>query len=201
MIRRMAPAGEMKERLALGARVAVDEHRLRAAPAGLTAIDAALAAATKARIICPRPVDLRRLAVVLLEARAHLALEFFLQAERRRQNGVGIGVLGLEQRADVGRQPARIAQHLAPVVGPHPGVIVDPGQDRARRAMPAGFRRAAGRGRGWRPGPRAALVMALARRAEPPGRPQEPRTAHRTGPPRPPREARRRRHSPTARRW
>ena len=78
MIRRMAPAGEMKKRFPLGARVAVDEHRLRAAPAGPAAIDAALAAATKARIIGPRPVDLRRLAVVLLEARAHLAPEFFL---------------------------------------------------------------------------------------------------------------------------
>ena len=148
MIRRMAPADEMKERLALGARVAVDEHRLRAAPAGLAAIDAALAAATKAGVIGPWPVDLRRLAVILLEARAHLALELFLQAERRRQNGVGIGVLGLEQRADVGRQLARIAQHLAPVLRPHPGVIVGPGKTvRGERSRPNfGARRRGRRG-------------------------------------------------------
>src|SRR5579864_1121832 len=44
MIGRMAGARQMKERLSLGARVAVDQHRLRAALAALAAIDAALAA-------------------------------------------------------------------------------------------------------------------------------------------------------------
>ena len=123
----MTGAGEMKKSLSFGARIAVDQHRLRAALAGLAAIDAALAAGTKARVIGPRPVDLRRLAVILLEASAHFPLELFLQSERRRQSRVGIGVLGLQQRADVGRQPARIAQHLAPIVRPDPGIIVGPG--------------------------------------------------------------------------
>src|ERR1700722_12120486 len=74
MVRRMTGAGEMKKRLSLGARVAVNQHRLRAARAGLAAVDAALAAGTKPRIIRPWPVDLRRLAVILFEARAHFAL-------------------------------------------------------------------------------------------------------------------------------
>src|ERR1700684_3753399 len=102
----------MKKRLSLGACIAVDQHRLHAAFAGLAAIDAALAAGTKARVIGPWPVDLRRLAVILFEARAHFALELFLQAERPRQHCVGIGVLSLEERPDVGWQPAWIAQHL-----------------------------------------------------------------------------------------
>src|SRR5580698_4731161 len=116
MIGRMTRASEMKKSLSFGTRIAVDQHRLRAALAGLPAIDAALAAGTKARVIGPRPVDLRRLAVILLEASAHFALELLLQSKRRRQSRVGIGVLGLQQRPDVGRQPARIAQHLAPIV-------------------------------------------------------------------------------------
>ena len=126
MIGRMTRAGEMKKRLSLGARIAVDQHRLGAAFARLAAINAALAAGTKARVIGPWPIDLRRLAVILFEARAHFALELFLQAERRRQHRVGIGVLSLQQRADVGGQLAWIAQHLAPIVGPHPGIVVHP---------------------------------------------------------------------------
>ena len=126
MIGRMTRAGEMKERLRVGACIAVDQHCLRAAFARLAAINAALAARTKAGVIGPWPIDLRGLAVILFEARAHFALELFLQAKRRRQHGVRIGVLGLQQRADVGRQPAWIAQHLAPIVGPHPSVVVHP---------------------------------------------------------------------------
>src|SRR5580698_133866 len=86
MIGRMTRASEMKKRLSLGAGVAVNQHRLRAALAGLPAIDAALAAGTKARVIGPRPVDLRRLAVILLEASAHCALDLLLQSKRRRQS-------------------------------------------------------------------------------------------------------------------
>src|SRR5580658_6339900 len=122
----MTRASEMKKGLSPGACIAVDQHSLRAAFTRLAAIDAALAAGTKARVIRPRPVDLRRLAIILSEARAHFALELFLQAERRRHDRIGIGILGLQQRADVRRQPTRIAQHLAPIVGPHPGVVVYP---------------------------------------------------------------------------
>ncbi len=151
MVGRMACGREMKKGLSLRPRVTVDQHCLRAALARFAAIDATLAAAAKTRIIGPRSIDLRRLAVVLLEARAHLALEVLLQAARRRQNGVGIGVLGLEQRADVGGQPTRIAQHLAPVVGPYPGVIVGPGQAMGRANCGPDL---GARGRGDR-GPRA----------------------------------------------
>jgi hypothetical protein len=65
MVGRMARAGEMKKTLSFGPRVAVDQHRLRAAPARPSAIDAVLAAMAKARVIGPRPIHLRRLAVVL----------------------------------------------------------------------------------------------------------------------------------------
>ena len=169
MVRRMAPAGEMEERLSFGARVAVDQHGLRAALAVLAAIDAPLAAGTKARIVGPWSVDLRRLAFILLEAGAHFPPELLLQPGRRGQDCVGIGVFGLEQRADVRGQPARIAQDLAPVVRPDPGVVVGPGKAvggeprrprlRARRLRNRSLRaRSAGR-----PGP-AARHGASARR-------------------------------------
>src|SRR3984957_6073161 len=120
----MTRASEMKKRLSLGACIAVDQHRLGAAFARLAASDAALAAGTKAGGIGPRPTALRRFAVILFEGRAHFALELFLQAERRRQHRVGVGVLSLQESPDVGWQLARIAQHLAPIVGPHPGIVV-----------------------------------------------------------------------------
>src|ERR1700722_4229420 len=130
MIGRMTRAGEMKKRLSLGARIAVYQHRLGTALARLAAMNAALPARTKAGEIGPWPIHLRRLAVILFEAGAHFALKLFLQTERRRQHRVGVGVLSLEQRSDVGGQLARIAQHVAPIVGPHPGIVVHP-----RKAM------------------------------------------------------------------
>src|SRR5580698_4022304 len=132
MIGRMTRAGEMKKRLSLGARVAVDQHHLPAAFARLAAKDAALAARTKARVIGPGTVDLRRLAIILFEARAHFSLEFFLQAEGRRHDRVGVGVLRLQESADVWRQSTGVAQHLAPVVRAYPAVLIRPG-DAVRR--------------------------------------------------------------------
>ena len=73
------PPAKWKNAFPLGARVAVDQHRLGAALAGLAAIDAPLAAGTKARVVGPWPVDLRRLAFILLEAGAHFAPKLFLQ--------------------------------------------------------------------------------------------------------------------------
>src|SRR5271157_3683332 len=99
MVGRMTRAGELKKRLSLGPRVTVDQHRLRPVPARPSAIDAVLAAMAKARVIGPRPIHLRRLAVVLLEPRAHFA-----------------------------GQLARIAQDLAPVVSPDPSIVVRPSE-------------------------------------------------------------------------
>ena len=82
----MGGRGDAEERLALRARVAVDENRLLAARAECSAIDPMLPALAEARVIGKRPVDLRRLAVVLLETGAHLALEFALQRGRRREH-------------------------------------------------------------------------------------------------------------------
>jgi hypothetical protein len=63
-----------------------------------------LPAGAESRVIGEGPVDLRRLAVVLLEARTHLALELFLQRAPRRERRVGVGVLLFDQRTDVGGQ-------------------------------------------------------------------------------------------------
>ena len=137
MVGRMAGSRKAEEGLALGARVAVDQHRLLPALTRPAAVDSVLAAETIARIVGAWTVDLRRLAVVLPEPRPHLANELLLQFCARREQGVGIGVLSLEQRADIRRQPARVAQHLAPVLGPNPGVIVRPGQAMGRSRRPA----------------------------------------------------------------
>src|SRR5947209_19260388 len=104
MIGGMAGAREMKKRLSIGPRIAVEQHRLNAPCARLPAKDATLAAGTKAGVIGPGTVDLRRLAVILFEARAHFAPKLFLQAERRRQYRVGVSVLRLEESPDVARQ-------------------------------------------------------------------------------------------------
>ena len=136
----------MKKRLALGPRVAVDQHRLRAALARLSAIDAVLAAVAKARVIGPRPVDLRRLAVVLLEARAHLALKLLLQGQRRREQRVGIGVFGLQERANVARQLR--SDRAGPRASCQRGSRHSrrPRRSRGRRAALAGPRRGAAPG-------------------------------------------------------
>ncbi len=126
-----------EEGLARGARVAVDQHRLVPSLTRPAAVDSVLAAETIARIIGVWSVDLGRLTVVLLEPRPHLANELLLKFCCRREQGVGIGVFSLEQRADIGRQPARVAQRLAPFLGPNPGVIVRPGQTMGRSRRPA----------------------------------------------------------------
>ena len=56
------------------------------------------------------PSGCRRLAVVLLEPRAHLAHELTLQGEGRREDCFGIGVLGLRARECLQAAP-RILQH------------------------------------------------------------------------------------------
>src|SRR5260370_34771837 len=118
----MTRASEMEERLSLGACIAVDQHRLGAALARLAAVDAALAAGAKPRVIRPRPIDLRRLAVILFETRAHFALELFLQIERRRQDHVGVGVLSLEERPDIGGRPGLVTPPTTPpLCSPLPG--------------------------------------------------------------------------------
>ena len=127
VIGRMARAREVEERFRVGALVAVEQHRFLAARARPAAEDALLAAVAEARIIGPGAVRLGNLAVVLLQPRAHLAHELALKRAGRPENLVGVGVLRLEQRANVGRQRFRVAQHLAPVVGANPGVVVAPG--------------------------------------------------------------------------
>ena len=79
MIGRMARAGELKERFTLGAFIAVDENHFVAAAARTAAADAVLAAGAETRVIGPGPIGGRRVAVILLHPRAHLALELGLE--------------------------------------------------------------------------------------------------------------------------
>ena len=139
------------------------EDRLLAAGARLAAEDAVLAAMAEARVIGVGAVALRNLAVVLLQPRPHLAHELALQGAGRRQHSVGIGVLRFEQRADVGWQRRGIAQHLAPVVGADPGIVVDPGDAVGVALLQAFWRRSAASAR------RAALRLSWRRGSHPRG--------------------------------
>ncbi len=106
------------------------------------------AALAVAFVIGERPVSLGRIAVVFLDAPAHLRDQFLSQRLQRRNRLFAIGVLGLEQRRDVFRQGARIAQHLAPILGGEPGVGVGDATavhlDRRRALLGAGRRRPVG---------------------------------------------------------
>ena len=146
VIGRMRGCGQAKERPAFGANVAIEQNHLVTAFAGPAAVDPILAALAISRIIGPRPVDLRRLAIVLPEPRPHLANKLPLQLGSRREQCVGVGVLRLEQRPNVERQSAGIAQHLAPVLGPDPSVFVDPVHS-VRRTPQRARLRARGHGR------------------------------------------------------
>ena len=123
----MGGGAEIEEFLAGGQGVAVEQDLLLSAVARPAADEPMLAAFAKARIVAPRPIRRRRLAVVLLQPGAHFGFQFALQVERRRHYRLGIGVLRFEPRAYVGGQSASVGEHLAPVVSPKPRVIVVPG--------------------------------------------------------------------------
>src|SRR5208337_741463 len=87
---------------------------------------AMLPAWPEARGIGPGSVALGRLAVVFREPRPHLGDERPLQIPGWREDGVGKGVLRLDERPDVGRERVRVTQDLLPVLRPDPGVFVGP---------------------------------------------------------------------------
>ena len=115
---------EFKVVEALGQRVAVEEQSFATTAPRDAAHEFVLPPFPVARVIFERPVRNRYVGVLLLDAAAHLDLETLLERLRRGHHVVGVAVLGVEQVADGARQLARIAEHLAPVVGAHPGVVV-----------------------------------------------------------------------------
>ena len=120
---------EIEELLALGEGVGIEHDLL---PPGLATLVRArfaadqrvFAAAPVAAVIQEWPVRLRRLAVILLDAPAHLFDQFALEYLRRRHQRVAPGVLRLDMLADLGGQGVGIAQHVAPVLGAQPGIVV-----------------------------------------------------------------------------
>ena len=80
--------------------------------------------------------------IVFLDAATHLREEFCAQPLDIGHRRGGVGVLGLEIGADVGRQHRGVVHHLLPVVGAQPGVVVGP-----RETVGDGGQRPARRGR------------------------------------------------------
>ena len=95
-----------------------------------------MAAFNEARKVFVWAIRLRHLAIVFLEPRLHLEEQRFLQRFRIDEFDVGVGVLGFEVGADVGRKRLRLAHDLLPVRGAQPGIIVserDAVMDRGHR--------------------------------------------------------------------
>jgi S1-C subfamily serine protease len=112
--------------LARGQRRLVQQHLLAVvASARPPGVDRVLGPGVIADVVVPRPVRGGDRGVVLLDATPHLGEQLRLQRLGARQHRLGVGVLGLQVRPDVGAQRLRVAQHLLPVVVLHPGIVVD----------------------------------------------------------------------------
>lgn len=144
VIRRMRRAIQGKERVALPFVVAVDEDLLLALLATLAAGDRPLSALAEPAVIEPFAILTRDGGIVLLDSPAHLGEEFSDEVRGRVQMRRRIGVFRLENGPDRLRQARGIAQHLAPVLRPQPGVLVrqlDAVHDLGRRMRLDGRRR------------------------------------------------------------
>lgn len=121
----MHGAGKAEIGLALGLPVAVDQNFLCATLARFAHEAGVLAAGHIGNTVGERPVWRGDSAVVFLDAALHLGKERFLQLRRIRHGGFEMGILGLEERADLGVQRFRLAHHLLPVLRPQPVVGID----------------------------------------------------------------------------
>ncbi len=79
-----------------------------------------------AGVVLEGAVGLGDRGVVGLDAALHLLEQLVLQRLARRQQRLGVGVLSLQVGPDVRLERGGIAQHLAPVVVLHPGIVVHP---------------------------------------------------------------------------
>ena len=140
MVRRMLRLAEIEILRRLGQRVAVEDDLGIAAVARRAADQLVLAALAIFPEIGERTVRLRHARIVLLDAPAHLGDQRLLQRLHRPEDRLGVAVLRLQVRPDVGIEQRRIAQHLLPVVVLQPGIVV-----RERDAMDRAPRRTSGR--------------------------------------------------------
>ena len=126
MIRRMVDAAEPEIGLAGGLGVAVQENVLLAAVPGRAEISRLFAADAKGGAVGVGTVLHRYGGIVLLDASFHFREKSRPKSGRIRHQGGLVGVLGVEMRTGVGRKQRRIPEHVLPVVGAHPRIVVDP---------------------------------------------------------------------------
>ena len=120
----MIDAGEAEIVLARSLLVAIEQHHALAAFARLAEIAGLLAAGDEGGAVSERTVLHRHGTVVFLDTALHLGKKLLLQRFRIRHRRLHIGVLGLQMRADLGIEDGGVLEHLLPVVGPEPGIIV-----------------------------------------------------------------------------
>ena len=114
--------------LALGLAVAVEQQDLcRLVVARGAAEERMLAAFDVAAVVGPCSVWRGHRGVVLLHAPAHLGVERLPERRVGCQEGLGMGVLGLQIGADFGIECIRLAHHPLPVGILEPGVVVAAG--------------------------------------------------------------------------
>ena len=116
---------EFEELMALGQRIAVEQDGLGSAAPRDAAEQLVLTVFPEARVVFERTIGYGDIGVLVFHAAAHLLHKPLLKRRRRGHDGFRIGVLALEQIADLARQRRGIAQHLAPVFGTDPGEIVE----------------------------------------------------------------------------
>lgn len=124
VVGRVARAAELEVGRTLRELVAVEDDGGLAAGARHAADHLVLAARAEPAQVGEGPVRRRHARIVLFDAAAHLGDQCLLQRPGRRENLLGVAVLGLEVGADVGRQDRGIAQHLLPARILQPGKVV-----------------------------------------------------------------------------
>ena len=111
--------------LALGLAVAVQQQRFRRfILARCAAVERMLAALDIAAVVGPRPVRCRHRGIVLLHASAHLGVERLPERRVGSEEGLRVGVLGLQVGADLRVERLGLAHDPLPVGILEPGVIV-----------------------------------------------------------------------------
>ncbi|GJE60396.1 hypothetical protein MPOCJGCO_2508 [Methylobacterium trifolii] len=153
MVVRMDGGGDLEERQPRALPVAVHEDGLLGRPrrvvarhgraARAAADQGMLPAVAVAGVVGEGPVGFGDAAVVLADAPAHLGDEGVAQRAGRGEGRLGMGVLGPEVGADVLGQDGRRLEHVLPVGGLQPGVVVGEGAAMHREGVrpPLGDRR------------------------------------------------------------
>ena len=124
VIGRMRRVADVEEVVALGERIAVEEHGFGAAFSRRPAVERMFRAFMKAFVIGVRPIRLGNFAVILLDAAAHFGHQRPSQILERRHDAIAVSVFRLDQLGDVDGKSVGIAQHLAPVFGGKPVVRI-----------------------------------------------------------------------------